>query len=262
MSSEERFRRARDLIAQNYSTNQISKILKISERSVTRFKRRMREERKRLKSEGRIPINSEDDDDKFKHLKPEEKIRKAHELFKKNLKIPEIAEILKISERSVRRWKDRLEKYKDCDFDIAQECQEEDAPYEFEEIEEQSPPRKKKKFTVDREKVDYARELIENKLSNKDMSLLLEMSIACVRKLKTKILNGSVEELIDNNEEYYRNLELMNSGDIIDPENDPLQSTETYFTGKSTIPIKPERKPKVLLRESKLELLYLISNIT
>lgn len=99
MSSEERYRRARDLIVQNYSTNQISKLLKISERSVTRFKRRMREERKRLKSEGRIPTACDEDEDEFKHLKPEDKIRKAHELFGKNLKISEIATALKISER-------------------------------------------------------------------------------------------------------------------------------------------------------------------
>lgn len=33
ISSEERFRRARDLISRNMSTNQISKILKVSERS-------------------------------------------------------------------------------------------------------------------------------------------------------------------------------------------------------------------------------------
>lgn len=79
--------------------------------------------------------------------------------------------------------------------------------FEDQEQEESLPLPKKRKFFVDRDKVEYARELIENKLSNKDMSLLLEMSIACVRKLKMKILNGSVDELIDNNEEYYRNLE-------------------------------------------------------
>lgn len=99
MSSEERFRKARDLIVQNYSTYQISKLLKISERSVTRFKRRMRDERKRLKSEGRIPVTCDEDEDEFKHLKLEDKIRKANELFGKNLKISEIAEALKISER-------------------------------------------------------------------------------------------------------------------------------------------------------------------
>lgn len=69
------------------------------------------------------------------------------------------------------------------------------------------PSRKKRRLYVDREKVQYARELIDNKLSNKEMSMLLEMSIACVRKLKTKILNGTVEELIDNSEEHYTKLE-------------------------------------------------------
>lgn len=219
ISSEERFRKARDLIVQNFSTNQISKLLKISERSVTRFKQRMREERRRLKSQGRIPTALDDEDDGFKFLKPEEKIKKAHELFRKNMKLSEVAEALKISERTVRRWKERLDK-------VAQECEgdektadeseaatsnlpiKDEDPSEDQQHEESSflPP-KKRKFTIDREKVEYAKELVENKLSNKDMSLLLEMSIACVRKLKTKILNGTEEELIDNDEEYYRNLE-------------------------------------------------------
>ena len=48
--------------------------------------------------------------------------------------------------------------------------------------------------------------MIENKLSNKEMSMLLEMSIACVRKLKTKILDGTVNELIDNSAEHYTKL--------------------------------------------------------
>lgn len=101
ISSEERFRRARDLISRNLSTNQISKILKVSERSVTRFKRRMREEKQRLKAEGKIAgdPNDPDDESSFRHLPPEEKIKTAKELFRKRLKIQEISEILKISER-------------------------------------------------------------------------------------------------------------------------------------------------------------------
>lgn len=101
MSSEERFRRARELISKGLGTNQISKILKVSERSVTRFKRRMREEKQRLKAEGKIIVdpNDPDDENSFKHLAPEEKYKKAEELFRKRLKIHEISEILKISER-------------------------------------------------------------------------------------------------------------------------------------------------------------------
>ena len=101
ISSEERFRRARELISRNLSTNQISKILKVSERSVTRFKRRMREEKQRLKAEGKIAAdpNDPDDENSFRHLSAEEKIKTAKELFRKRLKIQEISEILKISER-------------------------------------------------------------------------------------------------------------------------------------------------------------------
>jgi hypothetical protein len=101
ISAEERFRRARELIGRGMSTNQISKILKVSERSVTRFKRRMREEKRRLKAEGKIVVdpNDPDDENSFRHLKPEEKMKAAQELFRKRLKIQEISEILKISER-------------------------------------------------------------------------------------------------------------------------------------------------------------------
>lgn len=104
ISSEERFRRARELISRNLSTNQISKILKVSERSVTRFKRRMREEKRRLAAEGKIHVDPSDPDEEnsFRHLKPDEKIKRAKELFRKRLKIQEISEILKISERLVK----------------------------------------------------------------------------------------------------------------------------------------------------------------
>lgn len=231
ISSEERFRRARELISKGLSTNQISKVLKVSERSVTRFKRRMREEKKRLKAEGKIAIdpNDPDDDNNFKHLPTEQKMQVAKEMFRKRLKIQEISEILKISERSVRRWKDRLanetrsdnneHNYEDSvtegrakrapkraiEFDQSSQQEDEEIYYE-EAPPEHTPLPKKRKLFVDREKVEYARELIENKMSNKEMSKLLELTIACVRKLKLKILNGTVEELIDDSEEHYTNI--------------------------------------------------------
>lgn len=55
----------------------------------------------------------------------------------------------------------------------------------------------------DREKIEYATELIQNGLSNKEISILLELSIANVRKLKFNILNGTTEELIDDSIEHY-----------------------------------------------------------
>lgn len=100
-NSQDRFRRARDLIAQNLSINQISKILNVSERSVTRFRRRIREEKRRLKAEGKITVDPNDPDDinSFRHLKPEEKMEKAGELFSQNMNIARVAEVLRISER-------------------------------------------------------------------------------------------------------------------------------------------------------------------
>jgi hypothetical protein len=134
--------------------------------------------------------------------------------------------------RSVRRWKDKLSKVKDEpdeasysgtasisprvklsralrakrpylveNDESAKETEEEVEDKYF--IQETAPVQKKRRLYVDREKIQYARELIENQLSNKEMAMLLEMSIACVRKLKLKILNGTVEELIDDSEEHY-----------------------------------------------------------
>lgn len=134
--------------------------------------------------------------------------------------------------RSVRRWKDKLGKLKNENASIEDASQDEidgeqeiletkpqlrrvpaskrptiDDEYvegEEDNIEEATGPApKKRRMLVDREKAQYAKELIDNKLSNKEMSMLLEMSIACVRKLKMKILNGTVDELIDNSEEHY-----------------------------------------------------------
>lgn len=111
LSINERLNTARELVSKNFSTSQISKILKISERSVTRIKRKLREERKQLKAEGKIPYDpthSSDDEDSFKFLKSEEKLEKAKELFQQKLTVNDIAKTLKISERTARRWKERL----------------------------------------------------------------------------------------------------------------------------------------------------------
>jgi predicted transcriptional regulator len=97
---------------------------------------------------------------------------------------------------------------------------EESARETEEEVEEKyfsetkaAPVQKKRRLYVDREKVQYARELIENQLSNKEMAMLLEMTIACVRKLKLKILNGTVDELIDDSEEHYTKVTKAKSTD-------------------------------------------------
>lgn len=144
--------------------------------------------------------------------------------------------------RSVRRWKDKLGKVNeeagessyagefsspavrvkstrnpkakrlnlDETYESSQEAEEEDEEDDHEPFAQ--PIQKKRRLFVDREKVQYARELIDNKLSNKEMAMLLEMSIACVRKLKLKILNGTVDELIDDSEEHYSKVTKHKSG--------------------------------------------------
>lgn len=99
--------------------------------------------------------------------------------------------------RSVRKRQPKIEQTDEDEAENEEEI--------LEEAQHSEAPRKRRLY-VDRAKVQYARELIENKLSNKEMSLLLELSIACVRKLKLKILNGTVDELIDNSEDHYNKL--------------------------------------------------------
>lgn len=216
ISSEDRFKMAKELIDKNYSTNQISKVLKVSERSVTRFKRKIREERMQLKAAGKIKQNpySSDEDNSFKFMKTEDKIKRAQELFKKKLKIIEISEILKISERSVRRWKDRLSKMPKENGSViippapvpvkklrSSTRSKNESSINNDDLDEEEstlkPPTKKRKLIIDREKLQYAKELFQNHLSFKEMAKLLDMSIGLVRRLKKKILDNTIEELID-----------------------------------------------------------------
>jgi transposase len=268
ISSEERFKLARDLITNNYSTNQISKILKISERSVTRFKKRIREEKRKLKAQGKIILNDMDEESSFKFLSTKQKIKRAKELFRKNLKIPEISNILKISERTVRRWKKRATTHPEEDdndenddeedvenlgeqtiepHDIKKEEMSDEMNDDVEDVGDRK--KRKRKIYLDREKVQYASELIENGLSNKEMCMLLKMSIACVRKLKMKILNGTAEELIDDSEEHYTQRN-----------NDPLHVLELSSSSITVPQAKSgfERKPKVILSDREMYIVSLL----
>lgn len=270
MTSEERYKKARELISKNFSTNQISKILKISERSVTRFKKRIREEKRRLKAEGKIQVAADDPDDEnsFKYLTVNEKVLRAKELFRKRLKIQEISDILKISERSVRRWKDRLlkmesnpEAYQNSEIKTAARNNNSFADEDDEDnlLEFNKPLRRKRRTYLDKEKVQYAKELIENGLSNKEMSMLLELSISCVRKLKMKIIDGTADELIDDSEEHYKNIndtkKRKKNGDFGYDEgdgNDPLNVLEEVSYAISLLNPQNcgfERKPKVSLSD-------------
>lgn len=64
------------------------------------------------------------------------------------------------------------------------------------------PARKRQRLYFDKEKIQYARELIDNDVSNKEMSLLLEMPVASVRRLKMKFLDGTEDGTIDDSEEH------------------------------------------------------------
>lgn len=273
ISSEERFKKARELIGKNYSTNQISKILRISERSVTRFKKRIREEKQKLKAEGKIQSNPNDPDDEnsFKYLTQNEKIKRAKQLFQKGLRIQDISEILQISERSVRRWKDRISKIElnkslldevkteNVSKDVDAVIQDDNDSGDQIDTEDIMKPKRKRRAYLNREKVQYATELIENGLSNKEMSMLLEMSIACVRKLKTKILNGTAEELIDDSEEHYKRAINSSNDNKEVGGNDPLnvlpQIVMPTISPKVT---SCERKPKVSLSDRDMLIVRLL----
>ncbi|CAO1378253.1 unnamed protein product [Diamesa serratosioi] len=278
ISSEDRFKMAKELIDKNYSTNQISKVLKVSERSVTRFKRKIREERMQLKAAGKIKQDpySSDEDNSFKFMKTEDKIKRAQELFKKKLKIAEISEILKISERSVRRWKDRLSKMPKENGSViippasvptkklrsstrskTESTINNDDNDDDKDEATTKPTSKKRKLAIDREKLQYAKELFQNHLSFKEMAKLLDMSIGLVRRLKKKILDNTIEELIDPSldtlkppcspvDDYFNS-----QNDLI---NNPLNLMEPIPDPTSKIKMQYgfEKKPKTVLGEKEM----------
>lgn len=134
-----------------------------------------------------------------------------------------------INFRSVRRWKEKFTKLKELPAvklepglntstrpkRIIKQKKEycEDVDTEDQQNQEAETTRKRRGFLLDREKIQYAKELIDNHLTNKEMSELLELSIACVRKLKSKIQDGTAEELIDNTEEHYKKIKKTEDPD-------------------------------------------------
>jgi predicted transcriptional regulator len=85
MTAEERFKYARELILENYSTQEIAKVLRVSERSVTRFRRRLNEQKRKLQEEGKLAAENVDEEEeyKFKFLSAEVKAEKINELYEK-----------------------------------------------------------------------------------------------------------------------------------------------------------------------------------
>lgn len=86
MSSEERFKCARDLILQNYTTREISKVLKISIRSVTRFRKRLREAKKEMVENGELDVGEAEEEWEFKYLSPELKGEEGKKIIFFNFK--------------------------------------------------------------------------------------------------------------------------------------------------------------------------------
>lgn len=304
VSVNERLNLARELVAKNYSTNQISKILQISERSVTRIKKKLREEKRRLKAEGKIPRDPDSsDEESFKFLKAKEKLEKAKELFQKHLKISEISKILRISERSVRRWKDRLNRIENDPnaereyeeprpkslkrrsaraatensasakplTDIEEDEHQENYNEDGEEGDTTEKMSKRRRFDIDKNTLQYARQLVANGMKIKEMVGLLDLPFYTVRRLRTKILNNVPDEeiiTITDPEEFYvkkekEKVETNESENEVDFSADPLNVNDDF---KEVVERPPpmalqygyERKSKTVLSVREMILVKLL----
>jgi DNA-binding CsgD family transcriptional regulator len=277
----ERLNQARELIAKNFSTNQISKVLKISERSVTRIKQRLREERRQLKAEGKIPRDPDSsDEESFRFLKAQEKLEKAKELFQQRLKISEISKILRISERSVRRWKDRLnrmadpsttldtpertskrqaskKKYIDDENEVNDvdevEVKQEEIKNENDSSEEKSGA-KRRRFDIDQKTLDYAKQLVANDMKIKEMEPLLNLPFHTVRRLRSKILaNVPDSEILTG-----PSLTAYDSAKRGQRSADPLNVDYSALLGDTQQQYGYERKSKTILSEREMILVKLL----
>lgn len=180
MTAEERFKMARKLILENYSTSEISQALRVSERSVTRFRRRLNEQKRKLQAEGKLVTADDDEEYKFKFLTPDVKAEKITELYAKGMAATEIAKELKISDRSVRRWKIKLD---------AMKANPKKAKTEVKKV--KSEPKKHYLRALDRDVVEKAKTAIEKGETNKQICEKLGLSMNIVRTLAKRIMNGN-----------------------------------------------------------------------
>ncbi|XP_070508775.1 glutamic acid-rich protein-like [Chironomus tepperi] len=240
MSAEERFKYARELILENYSTSEISKVLRVSERSVTRFRKRLKEQKKKLQEEGKLEVDPEEEQEeyKFKFLSADVKAEKIAELYAKGMAATEIAEELKISDRSVRRWKIRLDEMKKNPEKYKKQIKKE-------KKEEQPRPEPKKQYlkSLDREIIERAKASFERGDTNKDMCALLDLPMNTIKKLTKMISNGTIDTLIDDTLEL---LAAKGRGKLVKPEDVPKKRIKVEEkVVKKEIPIKKEVKKEV-----------------
>lgn len=195
MSAEERFKYARQLILENFSTREISKALRVSERSVTRFRRRLNEQKRKLQEEGKLEVDPEEETEeyKFKFLSAEVKAEKIAELSDKGMGATEIAKALHISDKTVRRWRIRLDEMK-ANPDKYNKKYMRKEPLERPRFE----PKKQYIKSLDKEVIEKAKRLFEKGETNKDMCVILGLSMNTVKKLIKMITNGTIDSLVDD----------------------------------------------------------------
>jgi transposase-like protein len=193
LSAEERFKYARELILQNYSTNEIAKLLRVSERSVTRFRKKFRDQTKQVVEGKEVEpvVENEGPEDQaysFKFLTPDVKAEKIEELYNQGMAATEIAKVLKISDRSVRRWRIRLEEMKKNQSKKQPKVEDKKA----------TNVKRQKIKSVDRQTVERVKEMLQNGKTNKQMCAELNLEMNIVRKIIKLTLNGTVDNMVDD----------------------------------------------------------------
>lgn len=164
---------------------------------------------------GKLEVDPEEEQEeyKFKFLSADVKAEKIAELYAKGMAATEIAEELKISDRSVRRWKIRLDEMKKNPDKYQKSIKKE-------KKEDKPRPEPKKQYlkSLDRELIERAKEAFERGDTNKDMCMLLNLPMNTIKKLTKMISNGTIDSLVDDTLEL---LAAKGRGKVVKPEDIP-----------------------------------------
>lgn len=121
------------------------------------------------------------------------KAEKIAELTEQGMGATEIAKALRISDKTVRRWRIRLDEMKSNP-----EKYKRDHLRKERDERPQSEPKKQYIKSLDREVIEKAKGLFEKGETNKDMCVILGLSMNTVKKLIKMITNGTIDTLVDD----------------------------------------------------------------
>jgi transposase-like protein len=240
MELHNKTQQVRDLILQNKNNKQIASIVGVDTSFVARNRLRMFRQKMKLVEEGELEVD--EDEIEFKYLSHEMKMSRIIKLMDEGHRAIEVARMLKIEERTVNRWRERIKEMEKDPEEYKKIL--EKSRFQNKPVKQYSDCLPRYRRTIEKSQIENTKTLLECGFNYREISKKVGLPMSNVMKIKKAMLTNTIDKIVDDTAEKIKENVLMRKSGLIEEEPEEVKPRRR----------PKKRKPKSKVRSEKIEL--------